>query len=125
MTTDPPIPNVLIVEDEMLVAALMVELTEELGCQVLGPTPDLDEALAISGQHEVDFAILDINVRGKSSYPVADALKERSIPFIFTTGYNVSQIDNPYDCLVISKPFEPKSFQRIAAGQLGLPLQID
>jgi CheY-like chemotaxis protein len=118
----PGVPSVLIVEDEMLVAALMTELVEELGCQVIGPASDVDEALQIAGQTDVDFAVLDINIAGKPSYPVAETLQRRGIPFVFTTGYTVDHIDKTYGCPVISKPFDSTYMQSVAAGQLGLAM---
>lgn len=121
----PAVPNVLIVEDEMLVAAMMTELVEELGCHVVGPTNDVDQALQIATQEQVDFAVLDINVEGRLSYPVAETLKRRAIPFIFTTGYNVDEIDKTYGCPVISKPFDPSYLQGVTASQLGLQMPSD
>jgi len=102
----------------MLVAALMTEL----GCEVVGPTSDIEEAVQIATDGDGDFAVRDINADGEVSDLVADKLRRRSIPFIFTTGYDVHHVDKTYDCLVISKPSALSYLQPIAADELGLPL---
>jgi CheY-like chemotaxis protein len=90
---DPPDPyrkprlRVLLVEDEIMVAMLVESLLEELGCQIIGPIGRVDHALERVGEGGIDLAILDINVNGRHSYPIAGALADRGIPFIFSTGY--------------------------------------
>jgi len=44
----------------------------------------------------LDGAVLDINLRGERAYPVADALSDRGVPFVFTTGYDTQVIPAPY-----------------------------
>ena len=79
--------RVLIVEDEMLVAYDIAMTLEDLGCEVSGPVPTLDEALAAVGSESLDGVLLDANLDGTSSAPIADALVSRSIPFVVITGY--------------------------------------
>jgi len=77
----------LIVEDEVLVAMLVEELLERLGYEVAAISSHLDQALEFARTIEVDFAMLDINLNGKQSFPVAEVLRARGIPFVFATGY--------------------------------------
>ena len=90
--------RILVVEDEYLVAQVVVDLLEEAGAEVVGPIGWLDEALAFieSDGGSFDGVVLDVNLHGKKSYPVADALMRRDIPFTFATGYAGSVLDEPY-----------------------------
>ncbi|KAA0695855.1 response regulator [Halopseudomonas laoshanensis] len=80
--------RVLVVEDEMTIALMIEEMLLDLGAQVIGPESRLDAALRLAAEATLDAAILDVNIRGGNSYPVADILAERGIPFVFCSGYN-------------------------------------
>jgi CheY-like chemotaxis protein len=85
--------KILIVEDEFLIAMDIETSIEDAGGEVVGPAGTVDAALAaVTNAGDIDGAVLDINLRGKLVYPVADALAERQIPFIFTTGYDDGSI---------------------------------
>lgn len=79
--------RILVVEDEMLVLMNVVTVLEELGCSVICTAASVTQALLLLAEHEFDAAVLDVNLRGELSYPVADALRQRGIPFAFSTGY--------------------------------------
>ncbi len=84
---------VLIVEDEWLVA---IDLAEEVtgdGYEVLGPAHTVSEALDLIKDADVDAALLDVNLRNETSYPVAEALAERGVPFSFLSGYAENQLE--------------------------------
>ncbi len=98
--------RVLVVEDEALVSLLIEDFLQDMGCEVVGTAPTLEDALAKSSDLDMDAAILDINLRGQLSYPVAKILTSRHIPFLFATGYGVAGL--PVDLKevpVLSKPF--------------------
>lgn len=83
--------HVLVVEDEFMLAEDMSQELAEAGAIVIGPAQSLERAielLAASGI--VDAAVLDVNLQGKPVFPIADALLERRVPFVFTTGYDAS-----------------------------------
>jgi DNA-binding response OmpR family regulator len=80
--------KILIVEDEYLIAAQLVDELELLGAEIVGPSPSLERALELVKTEPVDLAVLDINLQGKLCFPLADALSERGISFIFQTGYD-------------------------------------
>jgi CheY-like chemotaxis protein len=106
-----PLPGlrVLLVEDESLVAELIVDVLETAGCTVLGPFPRLDAAVRAAETEAVDAALLDLDLAGKRSYPVAAALAARQVPFLFLTGYGQGALDPEYAaCRTISKPFKPQ-----------------
>ena len=97
--------RVLIVEDETLVALLIEVMLEDAGAIVVGHCATVDQALAVARHTALDLAVLDINLHGELSFPVAEALEQRRIPFLFVTGYG-SQIKLPDPTwAVCSKPF--------------------
>lgn len=79
--------RVLVVEDEMLVALNLEDLLVDLGAEVVGPAMRLETALDLARSERLDVAVLDINLHGGRSYPVAEVLRDRGLPFIFATGY--------------------------------------
>jgi CheY-like chemotaxis protein len=89
--------RILVVEDEFMLADDLRNELERAGAVVLGPVPDFKGALALlAGQAHLDGAVLDINLGGETSYPVADELLRREVPFLFTTGYDRLAIPERY-----------------------------
>ena len=90
--------RILVVEDDYLVAQALCDVLESAGATVVGPIGRADEAAAFVRRHGADFdsALLDINLHGEPSYPVADALAERQVRFVFMTGYGAEAIDEAY-----------------------------
>src|SRR3954463_12156615 len=86
--------RVLVVEDEYLIAADLVSSLQDLGVDVVGPAGSVAEALALVARDgdRLDGAVLDITLRDERVYPVASALVEYGVPFIFTTGYDALAI---------------------------------
>ncbi len=105
--------RILIVEDEMLVAMLIEDAVSDLGHQIVGPAMRLETALDAAESEMFDFAILDINLAGKQSFPVADKLAARGTPFMFASGYGSAGLVERYrDAAIIQKPF---SAEQLAA----------
>ncbi len=90
--------RILLVEDNYMIAMDMVATLREAGAALLGPASRLDQALALlhTSRDPPDFAVLDLDLHGVPSYPVADALIERGVPFLFTTGFNSDGIAARY-----------------------------
>ena len=79
--------QVLIVEDESLVAMLLETILEDMGCTPVGPASNIDDGEAMARDTiDLDAALLDVNVAGRQVFPVAEALKARGVPFVFSTG---------------------------------------
>ncbi len=98
--------RVLVVEDEMLVAMNIEDMLLDLGHEVAGLAGRLEPALALAREAEIDIAMLDVNLAGEQSFPVADALIERGVPFLFATGYGLKGIPERYrNRPVLQKPF--------------------
>ncbi len=97
--------RVLVVEDPFPGAPPIDTTLKSLGCSVIGPAPRLDKALALI-EDRPDCAILDLNLDGENAYPLADALRQRAIPFLLTTGYDAGAIHPELqDVLRLEKPF--------------------
>jgi CheY-like chemotaxis protein len=90
--------NILLIEDDYLVGLTILELLQEEGATVLGPVGSVDQALLFIAEQagKVDRVVLDLNLHGEKSYPVADALARSKIPFVFTTGYDVDALEVAY-----------------------------
>lgn len=114
--------RVLVVEDEMLVLMQIEMQLEELGCSAICAAASVAEALAMLGGQSFDAAMIDVNLGGEKSYPVADMLTRRGIPFAFSTGYGdhgdrVDLNDRP----MLRKPYVHADlvavFERLIAGE--------
>src|SRR5271165_695797 len=88
--------RVLVVEDEFLIAVLIQEMLESVGCLVSGPISRLAEALDAAGREDCYAAVLDVNLAGDRIYPVAEILSRRNVPFVFVTGYGQSVLPTEY-----------------------------
>ena len=99
--------RVLLIEDEMMVAMLLKDILADLGFTVVGSAARVEHALAlIEAAGALDAAVLDINLNGQMSYPVADALVARRVPFLFATGYDRDSVMNGYRSFpLLQKPF--------------------
>jgi DNA-binding response OmpR family regulator len=99
--------RILIVEDEMTIAMLIEDMLTDLGHEVAGLAMRLPQAVNLAATTSLDFAILDINLDGRMSFPVADILRERGVPFIFASGYGSAGLNEVYrgSTPVVRKPF--------------------
>jgi CheY-like chemotaxis protein len=98
--------RVFVVEDESLLALLLEDMLAELGCAVIGSASTVTEAIDGVGRAAFDVAILDIKLGSEKSFPVAEVLAARGVPFVFATGYGDGQVDDRWrDRLVLQKPF--------------------
>ena len=79
--------RVLVVEDVAVLAWLVRDVLTDAGAQVAGPVPSVAHALALLAAHDLDAAVLDMNLDGEPADPVANALAARDVPFLFVTGY--------------------------------------
>jgi len=110
--------KVLVVEDEMLLALDLEDILATAGCQVVGPAMRLETALSLASDAAIDLAVLDINLHGARSYPVADILLDRGIPFLFASGYGHAEDITRYGQVVtLAKPYSPDQIHE-ALGQL-------
>ena len=99
--------RILLVEDEAIIAMTAEDMLEELGCTVACIASTLAEALAAVEEAGFDAALLDINLNGEESLPVAARLREMRRPFVFTTGYGAAGSGADYaDVPLVTKPYQ-------------------
>ncbi|HEV2816379.1 MAG TPA: response regulator [Allosphingosinicella sp.] len=98
--------RVLVVEDEMLVLMNIEDMLADLGCEAVSAAATVEQALDLIEAQDFDAAMVDVNLDGRTSYPVADALAARGVPFVFSTGYSGQSMDDGYrDRPVLGKPY--------------------
>ncbi len=98
--------KVLIVEDEALIAMLFEDILEDTACQIVGPAMNVRQAMELAGAAEIDVAVLDVNLNGESSFPVAALLQGRGVPLIFSSGYGSQGLPPEWqDHPTLPKPF--------------------
>lgn len=103
--------RILIVEDEPLIAMLVQEWLEELNCTAIGPAASVGGALKLIAGLALDGAVLDVSLGKEESFPIADELRKRGVPFVFATGYGVDGLESRFaGALVLAKPFEHELF---------------
>lgn len=114
--------HILIVEDEYLIAMNMSYILEDLGVIIVGPESSVfDTIKQINNNTRIDAAILDINLGKEFVYPVADILRNRGIPFIFTTGYDAKSIKAEYlDIQICQKPVSFEKLIKVLKLQLAI-----
>jgi CheY-like chemotaxis protein len=105
--------KVLVVEDEGAVAIMIEDMLEALGCEIVSSAARVAEAREIAATADIDLAVLDVNVAGLPVFPVAEILRERQIPFLFSTGYGASGLPTEFAGQpVLSKPFSEQELQQ-------------
>lgn len=104
--------RVLLVEDEFLILAMLCDMIADAAATVVGPATTLDEALQLAKVAEMDAAILDMNLSGQWSDPVAETLGRRGIPFVFTTGYGVTERSQRFGARTVAKPYTWEALER-------------
>ncbi|MEJ0064435.1 MAG: response regulator [Caulobacteraceae bacterium] len=113
--------RILVVEDEMMIAMLVEDMLAELGCSVVGPAHALDVALDLARTEQgLDAALLDVNLGGQPVFAVADALREKGVPAIFSTGYGDAGLrDVDRGSQVLQKPFRAGDLAKALSAALG------
>lgn len=114
--------RILLVEDESLVAMLLETILEDMGCVPVGPVGTVAEALEVVADDPLlDAALLDVNVAGVEVFPVAEALKVKGTPFVFSTGYGEGGLPDEWrGQATIQKPFTENAVQEALFRALGV-----
>lgn len=114
--------RVLVVEDESLVAMLLETILEDMGCTPIGPASTVEEGLSmVDGSDGLDAALLDVNVAGQQVFPVAEALKGRGVPFIFSTGYGEGGLPDAWrGHATVQKPFTESAIREALMKAMGV-----
>lgn len=113
----------LVVEDELLVALMIEDFLTEFGCTTIGPYGTVETAMEAVRNEALDLALLDVNLSGERVYPVAEALAERHIPFLFLSGYGEEAIPPGHaDWKVCAKPFRGADLAAMLCAAMGTVL---
>lgn len=114
--------RILVVEDSPVVAEAADDMLRDMGCVVVGPATTMAPALEMAGEQELDAAIVDLNIRGGKAFPVLRILRDRSVPFVLTSGY--ADWSMPEEWLGqprLAKPYTPNQLREslldLLAGQ--------
>jgi len=116
--------RILVVEDEVLIAEMVVDMLVGLGATVVGPATTIEAGLALAGSETIDAAVLDINVRGKRIDPIADLLAAREIPMLFATGYGMAAGAERRNGPVIDKPYTQERLASALAHAMAMPKTV-
>ncbi len=104
--------RLLLVEDSMMIALDAQSMLGEAGLEVeiAGNVADAERALVVN---TFDLAVLDVNLSGETSFPVADLLEQRGVPFVFATGYgeSIAVPERFSDAAVVAKPYDERSLR--------------
>jgi CheY-like chemotaxis protein len=79
--------RILVIEDSPVVAPFTVDILGELGCEVLGPAPNMAVAREMVDAGGFDAALMDVHIRGERVFPLCELLAARGVPFLLTSGY--------------------------------------
>jgi CheY-like chemotaxis protein len=117
MTVKAPVQlnlRILVVEDTLMLAEVLVDQLADHGCEVVGPAAHLNRALALAKSENLDGALLDVNLNGERCFPIAEVLTARSIPFAFLTGYGDGAIAPEFRHVPrLNKPYSFTDLERL------------
>ena len=98
--------SILIVEDEPLIAMMLEDFLESLGHSVSATCDTVRDAMSEARKGGFDLAILDVNLKGESVWPVASLLRARGLPFIIASGGHVDPPPAEFASVpLIEKPY--------------------
>lgn len=110
--------RLLLVEDEYAFAFCLSDMLEDLGVQVIGPVSSIDDALdLVDRAPEIDAALLDVDLGGELSFPVADRLRAWNVPFAFASGHEPDLMPARFrDVPLFRKPLDAAAVRAGLAG---------
>lgn len=99
--------RILVVEDSLMMAEVLCEYLTQHQMVPVGPAASIEAASQLAREASLDAAILDIKIKNRFSFPVCAILAERSIPYLFLTGFDELSVIPPEfrDVPLLSKPF--------------------
>ncbi len=111
--------RVLILEDEPIIGLALEDMLLALGVVEVAYAETLTKAEAILSSFPIEFAVLDVNIHGQQSYRFAECLQERSIPFVFATGYGNAGLPADWRSRpTLQKPFTQEQVTNVLRGAL-------
>lgn len=112
--------RILVVEDVGMVAMSLKAMLQELGCVVVATAARLHEAEELARHETLDGVLLDLNLAGQYTFPIADILRERKVPFIIMSGYDAGQLRSDLaEAPQMAKPFDRVALEPMLCKVLG------
>lgn len=111
--------QVLIVEDDWLIATALHDMVEQAGCTVVGPATDLAAAIKLARDGEIDAAVLDYRLHAATVEPVAEILTARGIPFALATGFFIDDVPSIRGVPIVAKPYVLEDVRAVLHLMLG------
>jgi len=103
----------------MLILMMIETILEDLGCGSITSAATVEQAISLIEAQDFDAALLDVNLKGVNSRPVADTLAARGVPFVFSTGNAGHHTMDGYDDRpILRKPFTGKNLIAAISGLL-------
>jgi DNA-binding response OmpR family regulator len=98
--------RVLILEDEPILGFALEDMLSEIGDWEVELCTRLEEAHSFLNEGLPVLAILDVNIHGQLSYPIADRLLAAGVPYIFATGYgDLTHPQVHLEAITVTKPY--------------------
>ncbi len=105
--------NILILEDDWLIAEVLEEYLTELGCDITGPAMTIPAALELLTLARPDVAVLDTTIGSDTCHRVLEECKRQGIPIIISSGHAVEQLPVFAQGLpVLPKPYTADDVRR-------------
>jgi DNA-binding response OmpR family regulator len=106
----------MVVEDDVLLALDLVDSLQKAGLEVTGPFSSVEVALQDLTRHRPHLAILDIDLNGQMSFPVADALAKENVPFLWLSASSPDVLPEHHRARpFVSKPFAPQGILQLVS----------
>ena len=108
--------RILVVEDDYMIATEIQGELERAGATVIGPVSSVRKALRLTETETVDAAVLDVNLGEEASFPIAEALVAKSVPFLFCTGYSSGDVPEEWQhAMIVMKPLKITALKQLLA----------
>jgi len=109
--------RILVVEDSPVVAPFTADLLSDLGCEVIGPAPNMAAARELLDETHFDGALMDIHIRGERVFPLCEMLETKGVPFVLTSGYaDWHMPDKWQDRPRLQKPYTVDQIEQALSG---------
>jgi CheY-like chemotaxis protein len=113
--------RILVAEDNVLAAMEVEQVLKDCGCEPVGPVATVEQALRLAREERLDGAVLDVNLRDRAVFPVAEELVRRGVRMIFATGYENSYHfpEHLAGCARLRKPYSGHELRRLMSATFG------
>src|SRR5438045_5356040 len=113
--------RILVIEDSPVAGPFTADLLTDLGCEVVGPAPNMAAAREFVENEQIDAAVLDVHIRGERVFPLLDVLEDKRVPFVLTSGYADWQMPDKWqDRPRLNKPYTIEQIEKALSELLRL-----